>query len=437
MSTGVNVKDYILPAEELEEIISEQESTTKVRRCKPVVDYKLVLENETDFVLRRITSRTERELVILMSQRTFYIKDCVKNTIEMLNFMHYNTRRESIKKINKFLSDLTGPIFLDKLYWLDTLSSFSFSMSCDLFKPGTIDMIHDCVYNKDVDMAINEKVYEFYKKNKKLFKVLQEVHKRKSEIADDDYPTSFLNLCDIAFGILEISDFNNAKHFLECFDDSDLRGIGYCNATKNTFRDLIIGIVDYGNIKDINRLTEYITHDFSSQGSTRIITDILGVYKDYLRMSKEMHGKVECKYPKYLKTEHDKVVKKYNYYLKFKKESRMLEISQDNKKFEYKDKEYTIILPTKTADVVDEGVNQSHCVGSYVNKIISGEVLILFMRKVGEEENSLLTISIVKDGEGDYVVDQVRGFANRHSTEKEDDFIKKWAKNKGLKLTYK
>ena len=53
-TTTVSLKDYII----------DLDNTQK----KPAVVYEVVLENNTDFILRRQTQRVCRELVILVSQ---------------------------------------------------------------------------------------------------------------------------------------------------------------------------------------------------------------------------------------------------------------------------------------------------------------------------------------------------------------------------------
>lgn len=57
-TTTVSLKDYII----------DLDNTQK----KPAVVYEVVLENNTDFILRRQTQRVCRELVILVSQGLYY-----------------------------------------------------------------------------------------------------------------------------------------------------------------------------------------------------------------------------------------------------------------------------------------------------------------------------------------------------------------------------
>lgn len=58
---AVSLKDYIINLDGAQR--------------KPTVTYEVVLQNNTDFILRRQTQKIRRELVILVSQGLYYIRD--------------------------------------------------------------------------------------------------------------------------------------------------------------------------------------------------------------------------------------------------------------------------------------------------------------------------------------------------------------------------
>ena len=82
MTKAVTIKDYIIDV-----------NSTAV---KSAATYEVVLENNTDFIIKRHTRTTERELVILVSQGLYYIRDCKSGTVDVLT--------ES--SLNSFLRDL-------------------------------------------------------------------------------------------------------------------------------------------------------------------------------------------------------------------------------------------------------------------------------------------------------------------------------------------
>ena len=68
VSKTVSLKDYIIDM--------------KSAAVKGSAQYEVVLENNTDFIIKRRTATTDRELVILVSKGLYYIKDCKIGRIE-------------------------------------------------------------------------------------------------------------------------------------------------------------------------------------------------------------------------------------------------------------------------------------------------------------------------------------------------------------------
>ena len=94
----VSLKDYIIDMGDV--------------AVKGIAQYEVVLENNTDFIIKRRTATTDRELVILVSKGLYYIKDCKTGHIEELKE----------QSLNSFLRDLKdGMIVLHQVHWLSNL----------------------------------------------------------------------------------------------------------------------------------------------------------------------------------------------------------------------------------------------------------------------------------------------------------------------------
>lgn len=136
------------------------------------------------------------------------------------------------------------------------------------------------------------------------------------------------------------------------------------------------------------------------------------------------------KYPKYLISKHDMLVVHYNL---FKEEfsEELFQQAYENYYYEYSNSndKYIILKPKTTTAIKEEGRDLSHCVKSYISKIIDRETLIYFMRDIKEQDKSLLTIEIFNSQ-----IKQVHGEFNRNPTQKEMDFLIKFAKNKNLEI---
>ena len=62
--------------------------------------------------------------------------------------------------------------------------------------------------------------------------------------------------------------------------------------------------------------------------------------------------------------------------------------------YSYETSKYKIIVPKSLKEIVEEGRNLHHCVGTYTEKVAEGETDILFIRKQGEEDTSYYTMEV-------------------------------------------
>jgi PcfJ-like protein len=154
--------------------------------------------------------------------------------------------------------------------------------------------------------------------------------------------------------------------------------------------------------------------------------------RDYVRMMTDLDYDYE-KYSKSLKKDHDianmnfKILGDKVYANKLA--NRVKEESY--KLLQQKGKEYSIVIPEESDDVVKEGQSLSHCVASYVKDIARGLCKIVFLRQTEKLDESCVTIEVRGNA-----VRQVRGKGNRKPTESEEKFVETWAKKKELILAY-
>ena len=94
-----------------------------------------------------------------------------------------------------------------------------------------------------------------------------------------------------------------------------------------------------------------------------------------------------------------------------------------NKKVCYRRKGLQIVCPSTPEDLVQEGKNLHHCVGSYAERVAKGQCLILFLRHTDEPEKPFYTIEVRGDQ-----VQQVHGDHNSNPTPEVEQFIAQWKK---------
>ena len=144
VSKTVSLKDYII----------DMQSAA----VKGSAQYEVVLENNTDFIIKRRTATTDRELVILVSKGLYYIKDCKTGHIEELKEQSLNTFLRELKD---------GMVALHEVHWLSNLYRESVGLIMQVITDETLtDM---CRHNVLVNTFDPTWYTRYWKQNSKLF----------------------------------------------------------------------------------------------------------------------------------------------------------------------------------------------------------------------------------------------------------------------------
>ena len=89
-----------------------------------------------------------------------------------------------------------------------------------------------------------------------------------------------------------------------------------------------------------------------------------------------------------------------------------------------------MLVPKDAGDLVREGSELSHCVGSNAKYVIDGSMRICFLRKTENLDKPLLTLSVnASDCCTTYL-----GFDNRDAVAEEVFALREWTKARGLTL---
>lgn len=67
--------------------------------------------------------------------------------------------------------------------------------------------------------------------------------------------------------------------------------------------------------------------------------------------------------------------------------------------FEFEYGNFVIVLPKSAQDIVNEGANMHHCVGSYVNRVVSNTTYIVFVRHKDTPNECYLTCQVSTEGD--------------------------------------
>lgn len=183
-----------------------------------------------------------------------------------------------------------------------------------------------------------------------------------------------------------------------------------------------------------NRLQNYLV----KQNQT------LEYYDDYIEMLHQIGNETNediVLFPRNLTEEHDDLVAVINT-LKIeertkleKAEVRKMEVITERlKSYGFKGLSYQVVAPENLMDIVNEGIELSHCVGSksYLNKHKSGDECIMFIRKLNDESTPFYTMTYV---ESKHRVTQIHGYSNRVTDE--DALIKEFIESDWLPFVKK
>lgn len=399
---AVSLKDYIIDLDNAQQ--------------KSAVTYEVVLENNTDFILRRQTQKVCRELVILVSQSLYYIRDCKSGAIDPVT----NT------SLRSFLRDLKDSfINLQQVNWLGALFKESADFITTVIEDATLSDM--CRHNVPVSLEEPKKHVRYWEQNKRLFTRVAQLFPVRSTASG-----KYQNSIPVIFWIEEHYGANEAMHFAEQLVRSGVRDIrfdsSYCyNAMCEVSNFSKIMESEY-NI-NLRRFVDYICFDLYRQGYGEVNGSFFREYMDYLSMQKSFYGKVKEKYPEHFKTAHDVMALKVNLAKAAEQCQNFAEQAEQVRELEYSAQGYCIVVPAEPRELADEGINLSHCVGDYIDRVASGECHILFLRRRNAPEQSLVTLQLCGQS-----ICQAQGMNRRSITQEERKFLNHWGREKNIAI---
>jgi len=197
------------------------------------------------------------------------------------------------------------------------------------------------------------------------------------------------------------------------------------------------------NYMSARQVKNYLERQSGENGEK--IKDLVTIWEDYLIMAKRM-GK-DISDPIVYRTRY--LVKRHNELARIVgdkgiiREAEEIErkypmlpgIYESLKKYEYSDKEYRIVAPRKTEDILLEGERLQHCIHRnerYFERMEEKESYILFLRKAGNDSEPYYTLEVEPNG----TVRQKRTFYNRQNADidQAEKFLQEWQKQLQRKL---
>ena len=383
---------------------------------KPTVTYEVVLQNNTDFILRRQTQKIRRELVILVSQGLYYIRDCKSGAIDPVTNAN----------LRSFLRDLKDSfISLQQVTWLGAVFKESADFITTVIEDETLSDM--CRHNVPISPEEPKKHVRYWEQNKRLFTRVAQLFPAQGTASG-----KYQNCIPVIFWIEEHYGANEAMYFAEQLVRSGVRDIRFdssyqYNAGYEVSNFSKIMESEY-NI-NLRRFIDYLCFDLYRQGYGEVNGQFFREYMDYLSMQKNFYGKVKEKYPEHFKTAHDVMSLKVNLASAAEQCQNFAEQAEQVKDLEYSAQGYCVVVPTEPRELADEGINLSHCVGDYIDRVASGECHILFLRRRSAPGQSLVTLQLCGQS-----ICQAQGMNRRSITQEERKFLNHWGRAKQINI---
>lgn len=199
------------------------------------------------------------------------------------------------------------------------------------------------------------------------------------------------------------------------------------------------------NLQEIRKKIEHTNNKNLIKRFFEVLPDIctipssdISLYRDYINMVATMDDfknfKIGISNTNEIKEMHDAATSVYNLKKQEYKTKQFQAQLEKVEKLEYQNKEdeFIVVIPKVPGDLAKEGLELHHCVKSYIQKVIDGDTNIVFIRKKSNPDKPFFTVEVSNTK----TVEQVHGFGNRNSNTEPglDDFVKRWAKNKHLKI---
>lgn len=424
MENNINIRDYIL-ADTSEEIVSDEKKT----KTKPVAEYTTMFASGTDFIIQKKTSRSMTSLVLIVSQKQYYIKNEKNGEIKLL----------TPELLTKFTDG--NSITVEGVNWIKTIptglpaarSLVAFLSFGEYFKDDIL--FFDSYLVKNFEYFQNRLSGKLIESHKTILRIRKEF----KDVPIADFSKSLIGTYNYYYH----GDDNDTSR--TCYLINNLQYLDVFKATygigglDNLLKEYheAADFVRFFSCHFIHLLKEYefkcesfidyVIHESVRQGFVN--SSITNHWYDTLSMQKSIYKKIIDKYPEHLDSIHTKL--SYIVRVRNKKydQEKWLNVVEKAKELEHKNQFYCVTVPKTREELCDEATQQSNCVAGYFNKMLEGKCTILFLRNRKTPEKSWITIEV----QGDAIV-QAKLARNRNLTPDAYSMLSQYAKVKNLEM---
>lgn len=155
---------------------------------------------------------------------------------------------------------------------------------------------------------------------------------------------------------------------------------------------------------------------------------LASLYRDYLRFARKLEYDLEDvknRYPSNLEVMHDRLSDQIVALQNAPKDKRIKAVADRLEKYSWEQDGF-LIRPARTAqELINEGKDLMHCVGTYVDRYADGKTALFFVRRVTEPNVPFYTLELREES---MTVVQNHGYRNSLQTLEVKAFEEKWLK---------
>lgn len=428
---NLDFSDIAKIASTIKENSTDKAETAILKAPKKVttsLTYEITKSSYPDFVVTKKTTAQTKELVVAPSCDGLFIRTLRKGgswDVEQLNGENYAL----------FMSDAptTKPIQLPDEFYVKTLERGK------VFGDGLVQYLSDeiikrmikdkCAPTFDKEQYTNRRYYygdrtTNIQQQKEIYNVFPIIYKEYAHSQSKQIIHLIKEKPGLVMFVYKNYGLDKARDFIKhcdlCMYDFK-NNYGWCgygyNQHNYTNQEVVTRVCGdgegiYKTIReylpsrlplinmDYESFKEYFLYESYRIGYSNF-SDFLSTWDDTLVMEHSLFGKIKEKYPKDLPIYHNKLVRRknnYKYYNEPAFKSSFEKAAAKCKKFAWnpEESEYEYIVPLTTEDVVEEADQQSNCLvhAQYMQRVIDGTSILVFMRKKKDVEHSFITMEI-------------------------------------------
>ena len=442
-----NIKDYILrqDAEDINAMIPAPPPKPKAK-----VSYETVFASGPDFAVRRKTPKTSMVMVVIVSKAQFYIKD--ETSGGAVHDLYEDNLQKFVSGIpdeGYTIQDAEGnsPNWIKKLFrdtfWREaflraiTTQNFYPYMKNDMFDIKVVqDNYSISIPEADfsaIKFAFNivsehmgkDEAKKILLTNIGVFHNLFFVYKNYNRTPNVVTPSAYTQIFS-RWGI------EGVRQFLTMYLETPVTAFPEGSVFHQLFTrfDPTVKYYTYNaertpvceTVFDLQSMIDYMFCECTKQGYAETPSGFWSQWSDYMNQQVLLYGEVRDKYSERLASDEQVLTYRCSK-LKMQASQEMFQKASDFLcGFEYSNGPYCILAPKKPDDLIEEGRQLSHCVGSYTDRVAAQDTYIFFLRKTSEPDRSLVTVQVSPDGR----LGQVKGRFNRQPSAEQLRFVEKW-----------